>query len=66
MKNDNVIRIKLTLSQEHRINFGTADKPELKADGDEHVCDKKNADALVNVGLAIYADNTKEENVDGQ
>ncbi|MFC4103600.1 hypothetical protein [Paenibacillus xanthanilyticus] len=59
-------RIKLTLGDEHRINFGTAAEPEYKTDGDEVACDKKVADKLVAAGLSIYVEKLKEESQDGK
>ncbi|WP_308637719.1 hypothetical protein [Paenibacillus silvisoli] len=62
------VSIRLTLAANHQINFGTADKPDHKTDGDQVSCDKKAAAALVTGGLAVYIDQnqSKEANTDGK
>ncbi|SEM81757.1 hypothetical protein [Paenibacillus sp. OV219] len=65
---DSKLLIRLTLADNHQVNFGTADKPDYKTDGDEVSCDKKAAAALVTDGLAVYINQSenKEENTDGK
>lgn len=59
-------KIRLVVDRNHFINFGTADKPDLKAAGDVVECDKKVAERLVEGGFAIYLNEKKGEIVDGE
>lgn len=55
-------KVKIRITADHLVNFGTGDKPDYKKFGDVVTCDKKVADGLVKEKLAEFLEGAKEEN----
>ncbi|WP_409346761.1 hypothetical protein [Paenibacillus sp. MBLB4367] len=56
-------KVKIRVTYEHVLNFGTAEKPINKTAGDVVECEKDIADRLVQGGFAAY---TKEDETNGK
>lgn len=52
---------KIKVTYEHQLNFGTAEKPIYKTDGDIVECEKAIAENLVNGGYAVFVKSNKKE-----
>lgn len=53
------LKVKIKITTEHLVNFGTGDKPNYKTAGDVVECDKDVADRLVAGGFAVYIESKK-------
>ena len=58
--------VRLTLGPDHKVNFGSADDPDYRIDGDTVEVDKEIAVGLIQAGLAEKVKKTKEAEQNAQ